>query len=334
MANHHILQSWSWGELKAQTSWNAERLVFKKGENLIGAASVLTRTLPGAAGKICYVPKGPLLCKTDPASIDYVLSCLEKYGKDNKGAYIKIDPDLADSDDVKNQLSKRKWIKGDDIQFKNTVRISLLEDDEQVLGRMKSKTRYNIRLAKKKGVEIRVGTVEDLPLFYELYQDTGNRGCFTVRPFSYYEPIWKQFLEEGKAALFLASYQEDTVSAVLAFIFGKTVWYFYGASIPKHRNKMPAYLVQWEAMQWAKQNGAQVYDMWGAPTVMDESDPLWGVYRFKSGFGGEFTEHIGAWDFPIKPMRYKIITRAIPGLMQIWKKLKGEPSLKKPRYTK
>jgi len=104
----------------------------------------------------------------------------------------------------------------------------------------------------------------------------------------------------------------EPVAMVLVFRFAGRAWYMYGASRAVHREKMPNHLLQWEAMQWAREQGCTVYDMWGAPDVLDESDPLWGVYRFKQGFGGEFVRHIGAWDFPVSRFGYWLYTVVMP----------------------
>jgi len=109
---------------------------------------------------------------------------------------------------------------------------------------------------------------------------------------------------------------ESTPSSVEGFsACAGRAWYMYGASRSIHREKMPNHLLQWEAMRWAQEQGCTVYDMWGAPDVLDESDPLWGVYRFKQGFGGEFVRHIGAWDFSVSRLGYWLYTGVMPRLL-------------------
>ena len=104
------------------------------------------------------------------------------------------------------------------------------------------------------------------------------------------------------------------------FRFGNKAWYMYGASRDLHRNLMPNHLLQWEAMRWAKAQGCTVYDMWGAPDVLDESDPMWGVYRFKEGFGGQFVRHLGAYDHPASRLLYQFYTATVPHYLEMLRK--------------
>ncbi len=185
---------------------------------------------------------------------------------------------------------------------------------------MKPKWRYNIRLAERSGVCVRAGGVADLPLFYAMYQETGGRDGFLVRPFAYYQAIWEPFLAQGLAHLLLAVVGDEAVAGLVLFRFGPTAWYFYGASTAKRRDLMPNHALQWAAMRWAKAHGCTRYDWWGAPDVLEESDPMWGVYRFKQGFGGEFAPHIGAWDFPVNRGLYWAYTRAMPKVLEVMRR--------------
>ncbi|NIO67757.1 MAG: peptidoglycan bridge formation glycyltransferase FemA/FemB family protein [Anaerolineae bacterium] len=182
---------------------------------------------------------------------------------------------------------------------------------------MKAKTRYNIRLAARRGVRVRVGGPDDLALFYEMYAETGRRDDFIIRPFAYYQDAWGAFVEAGLACLFLAEYEGEPLAGLIAFRFGQRAWYMYGASTEKHRNLMPNHLLQWEAIRWAKGEGCTVYDMWGAPDVLSEDDPLWGVYRFKEGFGGQFVRHIGAYDYPVSRPLYWFYTVLMPRYLDL-----------------
>jgi lipid II:glycine glycyltransferase (peptidoglycan interpeptide bridge formation enzyme) len=180
-----------------------------------------------------------------------------------------------------------------------------------------------VRLAVRKGVTVRRGTATDVPLLYHMYADTAARNGFVIRPEEYYHDAWGAFIEAGLAQPLIAEVEGESVAMVIMFHFppaslgvgGGRAWYMYGASRSLHREKMPNHLLQWEAMRWAREQGCATYDMWGAPDVLDESDPLWGVYRFKRGFGGEFVRHIGAWDFPVSRLGYWLYTGVIPRLL-------------------
>jgi lipid II:glycine glycyltransferase (peptidoglycan interpeptide bridge formation enzyme) len=206
------------------------------------------------------------------------------------------------------------------IQFRNTVINDLTPPEETLLADMKPKWRYNIRLAERKGILIRPGGILDLPSFYDMYTETGARDGFLVRPFPYYQAIWEGFLDRGLAHLLLAEQAEtpgEPVAGIILFRFGPTAWYFYGASTARARPLMPNYALQWAAMRWAKAQGCTRYDWWGAPDTLAESDPMWGVYRFKAGFGGKFSEGIGAYDKPASPRLYWFYTVAMPRALDL-----------------
>jgi len=141
-----------------------------------------------------------------------------------------------------------------------------------------------------------------------------------VRPFGYYRAIWERFLAEGLGHLLLTEFGGEPIAGLILFRYGPTAWYFYGASTAKARDLMPNHALQWAAMRWAKAHGCTRYDWWGAPNALEESDPMWGVYRFKQGFGGEFISHIGAWDFPVNKGLYWAYTRAMPRVLDIMRK--------------
>jgi peptidoglycan pentaglycine glycine transferase (the first glycine) len=112
--------------------------------------------------------------------------------------------------------------------------------------------------------------------------------------------------------LLIAEFEGDPVAAVYLVRYGQRVIYMYGASTDKERPRMPNHLLQWEAIRWAKAQGCTVYDFWGAPDDFVESDRLWGVWRFKEGFSGQVVRHIGAWDFPVRPLLYQLYTVILP----------------------
>jgi peptidoglycan pentaglycine glycine transferase (the first glycine) len=233
-----------------------------------------------------------------------------------------VDPDVRTDTPagarVISELSRRGWRpSSEQIQFRNTVVSDLAHSEDALLASMKPKCRYNIRLAERKGITIRHGTPADLPSFYAMYSETGQRDGFLIRPYSYYQPIWEGFLADGLAHLLLAEVEGQTVAGLMLFRFGPTAWYFYGASTASARELMPNHALQWAALRWAKAAGCSRYDWWGAPDTLDESDPMWGVYRFKAGFGGEFVPGIGAWDFVANPSGYWLYAALMPRVLDL-----------------
>jgi lipid II:glycine glycyltransferase (peptidoglycan interpeptide bridge formation enzyme) len=189
------------------------------------------------------------------------------------------------------------------IQPIQTVVLDLTGGEEAVLARMKQKTRYNIHLAEKK--EIVVQPWRDFHQFGQMMKTTSQRDGFGVHQSDYYRLAYEHFAQKGACELFCAQFQGKPLAVVIVFRQGRRAWYFYGASSNEERNRMPAYLVQWQAIRWAIAGGCTEYDLWGIPDAPEQvledqftqrADGLWGVYRFKRGFGGEIKRTAGAFD--------------------------------------
>jgi len=318
----HVLQTWEWGAFKSRYGWQPTRRLWLETEDdrPCAAASVLTRRLGRWPSAVMYVPKGPALNYGDVVLLEQILGYLEDAARRERVLFVKIDPDVwadtAEGKVVVETLHRRGWrASREQIQFRNTMLLELTRSPDDLLAAMKSKWRYNVRLAMRKGVTVRRGTSADLPLLYAMYAETAARDSFVIRPEDYYRDAWGSFIEAGLAQPLIAEVDGEPVAMVLIFHFAGQAWYMYGASRAVHREKMPNHLLQWEAMRWAKEQGCAIYDMWGAPDVLDESDPLWGVYRFKQGFGGEFVRHIGAWDFSVSRLGYWLYTSVMPRVL-------------------
>jgi peptidoglycan pentaglycine glycine transferase (the first glycine) len=334
LPNPHILQSWEWGEFKSRHGWRATRLLFDEGAGAVAAASVLERRVPRFPLSILYVSKGPALDWTDIRLARRVLEELERLARRRRALLVKIDPDVyypehapefsprpTRAHEVARLLESQGWrFSNEQIQFRNTLLLDLTRSEDELLKCMKSKTRYNIGLAGRRGVTIRRirsadglgGIPGSLDLFYQLYAETAQRDGFIIRPFSYYRDAWGAFLEGGKAHLLLAEFKGETVAGLLAFTFGTVAWYMYGASASRHRRHMPSHLLQWEAIRQVKAAGCTLYDLWGAPDILDESDPMWGVARFKLGLGGQLACGVGAWDLVVNRIAYQIYQAVMP----------------------
>jgi len=342
----HLLQTWEWSQVKAKYGWQVMPFVWQGAMGKpVAAAMVLKRRFPvgGFAKKMCvlYVPKGPLMDWDDVVLRVRVLDDLHAFAKRQGAIFIKIDPDVAlgtgvpgaekavefsVGQAVRSELERRGWkFSQDQIQFRNTVLIDLTPSENEMLRRMKQKTRYNIRLAQKKGVTARAGTVDDLPLLFRMYAETSVRDGFLIREEGYYQTVWRSFMGVPPSAFSLQPFTEpliaevdgEPVGAVSMFYFDRQAIYLFGMSRETHREKMPNYLLQWEAMRRAKALGCRIYNLWGAPDEFNESDGLWGVFRFKEGLGGYVLRTIGAWDFTPNPMLYKMYTEVLPHVMDI-----------------
>jgi len=352
LPNPHFLQTYEWGQVKANYGWQPIYLVWDeagtmKEERLLSsfdfhpsaAALILKRQIlrNGFAARlsILYSPKGPLLDWSNKPLQDRVFSDLQAFAKKEGAVFLKTDPDvvlgtgippneenLIDNSGqvVISELKRRGWrYSSDQIQFKNTVLIDLTLSEEELLARMKQKTRYNIRLAEKKGVSLRVGKPEDFGMLYKMYAETSVRDGFVIRDESYYRTVWKLFMDSNEPTCepLITEVDGEPVAAIFVFYFGGRAYYVYGMSRDVHREKMPTYLLQWEAMKRAKARGCSVYDLWGAPDVFNKSDSMWGVYRFKEGLGGKVVRTLGAWDYAPNPFWYKLYSEIIPRVLDL-----------------
>ena len=309
----HLLQSPLWGQFKAKFGWEPE--VFRSQSS---QAQVLFRKLPLGLS-LAYLPKGPV--GEDWASL---WPQIDAACKRRRAVFLQVEPDLAEGDltpDIADQL-QGFIMEPHTIQPRNTILVDLQVDEEELLAHMKQKTRYNIRLAEKKGVVVR--ETNDIQGFYRLMQTTGTRDSFAVHDISYYQQAYDIFSPTGECVLLGAFFENKPLAYLMLFLSGERSWYFYGASDDASRNLMPTYLLQWEAMRWSKAHGATVYDLWGIPDAseaeleeqfMQRSDGLWGVYRFKRGFGGEVVRSAPAFIRVYKPLLYLVYQKIRAGRM-------------------
>jgi lipid II:glycine glycyltransferase (peptidoglycan interpeptide bridge formation enzyme) len=304
----HLLQTGEWGELKSSFGWKSCRLIKDN-----SGVQVLFRGLPGGFS-LGYIPKGPVgECWKD------LLPEIDALCREQKAIFLKVEPDVWDDKNCFQDIFESKdWKRSHPIQPRRTIFIPISGSEEEILAAMKQKTRYNIHLAEKKGIEVKIA--DDLEAFQQMMKITGNRDGIGVHVQSYYQKAYDLFHPAGKCDLLFAYYDGKPIAGLMLFVQGKTAWYLYGASTEVERNRMPTYLLQWEAIRWAKSKGCLEYDLWGIPdqdedelekvfTAKASHDGLWGVYRFKRGFGGNIRRTIGAWDRIYYPALYGIYSQ-------------------------
>lgn len=308
-AHGHILQSWEWGEIKARTGWRPVRLALLDGAEIRAGAQVLIRSLPYGVGRLAYVPKGPVLDYGDGRLLDAMLGALRRLAADERVISLKIEPEVIEPSPVAANLIADGLVPAPPVQMRSTIWVDLSAGEDEILARQKQKTRYNIRLAERKGVEVRSGTLEDLPDWYRMYEVTSRRDTFSIHGLDYYRSVLGTLQPRGLADLLLAYHEGDLLAGIIVFAFGHEAQYMYGASGNEKRNLMAPYLVQWRGMQWARARGATVYDLWGIPDRLEENEDLWGVYRHKRGYGGEIVRYIGAFDLVRAPLQHMALER-------------------------
>jgi lipid II:glycine glycyltransferase (peptidoglycan interpeptide bridge formation enzyme) len=302
----HLLQMGEWGELKSAFGWKPVRLIL---DDKIGA-QILFRRLPLGL-TLGYMPK-PVFSDQLSAIGDQVWREVDSVCIQQHAIFLKIEPDIW-INQVPDTWTLTFDTSSHNIQPPRTIVLDIKDDEEQILARMKQKCRYNIRLAEKKSVTVRAW--DDIPAFHAMITVTSGRDGFGVHALEYYSRAYELFHPKGICELLVAEYEDKPLAALMVFAHGRRAWYVYGASNDLERNRMPAYLLQWEAIRWAKARGCAEYDLWGVPDENEDvleanfetrSDGLWGVYRFKRGFGGELKRAAQALDRIYNPMLYKL----------------------------
>jgi peptidoglycan pentaglycine glycine transferase (the first glycine) len=323
----HLLQSYAWGEFKARYGWSVERFVANAGGEL-AAAQVLWRNTP--LGAVGYIPRGPATSASpDVRATQALLTGIAQRAASRKAILLKAEPnrrDPAPLPDLEFRPSTQT------VQPVATLMIDLQLDLDELSARQHPKTRYNVHLAIKKSVRVRHGDRSDIAAFSSLMEETGQRNRFAVRSSDYYRDAIE--LLGDNAELLLAEHDGDLLAGMLLAKFNGEAIYLYGASTSHKRNLMPTHLLQWEAIRRAKEQGLLRYDMWAVPAELaaaadanpnaagyeselpeaktDQQEGLWGVYRFKRGFGGRLIAYCGAYDYVYNAPRYWLWQHAVP----------------------
>lgn len=315
LENHercNFQQSPEWARVKS--NWINE-IVLAEDDNgkVIGAVSILIRKIP-IFGNIMYSSRGPICDIHDIKAMKQLTDGVKELAKKYKAIVYKAEPDIESNDEEFRKIVTNLgyMIKDDaknfreEIQPRYVFRLDIKDKTEdEVFAGFHSKTRYNIRLATKKGVTVKEGTREDLKDFHKIMVETGARDGFIIRPLSYFEKMYDELAPEHMKVL-MAYYEDKPISGVIPIMYGNKTWYLYGASSNSHRNLMPNYLLQWEMIKMALARKDDIYDFRGVSGVVDESHPQYGLYRFKKGFGATFTEFIGEIYIPFKPFTYSL----------------------------
>ena len=326
-------QSLEWGNVK--TSWKKEVILSEDKDGKIrGSLCVWIRKIP-IFGNIMYSARGPVCDLYDEEVIKDLREGADSLAKKYKAFVLRVEPDILKTDEEFRKIITKNGfkIKDDSKDFKDEIqprfvfRLDLRgKTEEQVFAELHQKTRYNVRLATKKGVVIKEGTREDLKAFHKIMIETGERDNFIIRSLEYFEKMYDE-MAPNHMKLLMAYHEDEPISGIIPIMYGNKVWYLYGASSNKHRNLMPNYLLQWTMIQEAIKRGADMYDFRGVSGVVDESHPQYGLYRFKKGFDAEFTEFIGEINIKFKPLTYKLYKISEKTFKMIrWtiRRLKGE----------
>lgn len=288
----HFQQGWEWGDLAPDLGGEAVRLGALKDGHLAGAMQVVVNPVGRSGKSLLYVPRGPALCEPTVQVLGPLADAARALGRERDAIGIRLEPNIPAEDRAwANALGGLAFHPSyPPTQPRSSWLLDIAPDADTLLAGMKQKTRYNIRLAERKGVVVEAAGPDDLDAFYDLYRETAARDDFFVQPKSVYCRMFDVYRDAGQFCMLLARFGGEILAAVTLIRFGTTCWYMHGASGNKHRNLMPTYLLQWRSIEWAKSQSCTLYDFRAVPDILREDQDMYGVYRFKEGFGGyQFT---------------------------------------------
>lgn len=302
----HVIQSWEWGEFRKQTGVEVVRLGEFEGNKLKNAYQFTIHSVPYMKQKIGYLPKGPMPNKV-------MVDSLSLIGKQKGIAYIKLEPDVEADKKLESRVESLGLVRAKRSLFtKYNFVLDISRSEEEILASMHPKTRYNIRLAQKKGVEV-YDSVEDkdFEIYLKLYFETTKRQKYFGHTQNYHRLVWETLKKAGMARVMIAKYEKEPLVAWMLLNFKETLYYPYGGSSDLHRDVMASNLVAWEAIRLGKKLNLKSFDMWGAlGPEPDTKDPWFGFHRFKAGYGAKHVEYIGSFDLVINPMYYQVLNAA------------------------
>lgn len=328
--NCHFLQDPAWAAVKSFWKWRGIAAINEYGQ-LCGTLSVLLRPLPGSF-HIAYAPRGPVCDRNDPEVMEALFRGVLELARQNRCLLTYLDPDEPENNEVFREIMDRHGFAESHsdafggVQPQSVFRLSLEgKDEEMLLSSFAQKTRYNIRLAQRRGV-----TVEQYPggtavpenvmeAFDELMRTTGDRDHFLVRSRAYFEMLLRALGND--AVLYMAYLNGKPIAGSIAIFYGSKAWYLYGASANEHRGAMPNYLLQWTMLRAALQKGSTLYDFRGVPGTGQPDDPLYGLYRFKKGFSGEHTRFTGLFTCYHKPILGRLFHKVQAGYRKLRRNL-------------
>ena len=327
-----FMQSTRWQEVKSNWKWEA--VVSRDGEGrIVGACGVLIQKMPLFGTTFLYAPRGPVCDIHDQQVLADLKAGVDQLAKTYNAHLFKMDPDVAaDDQEFLRLMDKMGFARfyGPDgfetIQARFNYRLYLQGRTEaELMAGFTQKTRYNIRVARKHGVEVRPVGPERLDDFMKIYQVTGARDGFNTRPKEYFQRMLSALGTHCR--LYMGFYEGQAICGAIATNYAGKTCYVYGASDNAHRNVMPNYLMQMEMIRWAVETGCAVYDFQGISGDMEnENGHMYGLYRFKRGFGGQVDELAGEFNYLYKPVTARLVDAAIKAneqLRTLRRKLKG-----------
>jgi lipid II:glycine glycyltransferase (peptidoglycan interpeptide bridge formation enzyme) len=298
----NLLQSWDWGELQARFGWSVERLLVDDGRQGLCSLQRSRTLVPG--GAVYYVPRGPAVA--EPARMA-LLDTLERRARAGGGLVLRVEPNDRVGDAWPAFFEGRGFGQGKPVQPEATQLLRIDVDPEPLKASFKPKTRYNLNLAERKGVK--VSGSKNIDTFARLARQTANRQGIHLPGAAFYRAALELFGPTDGVRLYLAEHEGDILGGIMVFRFGKTAYYLFGGSSDTKRELMPNYLLHWQAMLDFRALGCETYDWWGVPEEPAPDHPWFGLYRFKTGFGGETVRYIGLYERVLRPVPHALEAR-------------------------
>lgn len=320
-----FLQSWEWGAFKQKMGWKSFCVTVREYGRIIAGANLLIKPIPPGITSVAYLPRGPLGCWQDAHVFPLLISAIHDISTRNHAVFLKIEPDLI-SNPVNACFFEQIGFRFSSAtnQPRCTIQMDLTGDLDTIFSQFRKSTRRKIKTALSRGVVIRSGTLEDLPVFYDLLKLTSERGGFCLRSFEYYHNEWQTFAQHDQALMTLAYYEDAPVAAHVNYHFGNHAAFFHQASSNDCGQLNPNSLLVWQNIQLLRERGCTNYDLWGIPDEVGEvvsrgcempdherTDGLWGPYQFKSGFSKNVVYYLGAYDYVYQPVLYSMINNRI-----------------------
>ncbi len=305
---NHPLQSWEWGEFRQRTGLEVARIGFFDQGKLQKGLQVSFHPIPVFGQAAGYCPKGFMPDEEQ-------LAALKQLGQQHNALFIKLEPNVAQKvgvpsghSEIYDFLVAHDCQPGRPLFTKFTFQLDLTSDVEKLFAQLNNKTRYNVNLAHKKGVQIvENSSPEGMEQHLEILQETTNRQGFYAHSPDYFRTMWQTLGQSGMLRIFEAHYEGQVLVSWIIFIFNGVLYYPYGASRSANRDVMASNLMMWEMIQFGKSLGCTLFDMWGSlGPEPDEKDPWFGFHRFKKGYGGELVEFIGTYDLVLNHPMYQI----------------------------
>jgi lipid II:glycine glycyltransferase (peptidoglycan interpeptide bridge formation enzyme) len=295
----NLLQSWTWGSLQSRFGWTVERLAFHHGRSGLCSLQHSRSLLPG--GAVYYAPRGPVVLEAERLQ---ALDELERLARAGHGLVLRVEPNARSGDEWPAFFEGRGYRKGKSIQPEATRLLSIDVPPEQLRAAFKPKTRYNLSLAERKGVTVQRS--RDVATFARMAQDTARRQGIHLPGVPYYQACLDLFEPRDEVRLYLAYHEGDPLGGIMVFRFGKTASYLFGGSTDIKRELMPNYLLHWQAILDFRALGCDTYDWWGIPEEPAPDHPWFGLYRFKTGFGGETIRYVGLYQRVLRPGPFRL----------------------------